>query len=348
VRIERGADSALGTPNEINLLAVSALLADPQRKVASIWDQFLSESYDLDPGTKEQATLARVLRDTFEIRLKSHYVLGVWALEKSSNFPRSLRLARFYAEGRTPRWDRAWNRIWSRLDRPDEETVLWVWQEASEAVELAVVSLARLATLEGRLAPDPYQDLRRRLVHQELAARAWRAMKLFIWARRAIDVAGPGGRTDASTLRLASWGRWAFDELQRIEAEMERAELGVTVGSPEQIRGFLARTAWAVPDASPTRPDPLGFSPVETRALTPTSARLAFSTNRAARVQLRFGRQAPNLDKSLDLGDGKGGEVRELVLSSLAPGQRYLVQLLSRQAGLEIRSGYHWLYTPER
>jgi hypothetical protein len=40
--------------------------------------------------------------------------------------------------------------------------------------------------------------------------------------------------------------------------------------------------------------------------------------------------------------------VREVELSGLAPGQRYLVQLLARQGGLEARSGYHWLYTPER
>ena len=173
-------------------------------------------------------------------------------------------------------------------------------------------------------------------------------MKLFIWARRAIDASEPGTRTSASVMRLARWGRWAYDELGRIETAMERADLGVKVASPEQIRDFRARTAWAVPDAWPAQPDPLGFSPLETRALTPTSARLAFSTNRAARVELRFGREAPNLDASLDLGDGKGGEVRELVLSSLAPGQRYLVQLLSSQPSLEVRSGYHWLYTPER
>jgi hypothetical protein len=173
-------------------------------------------------------------------------------------------------------------------------------------------------------------------------------MKLFIWARRAIDTIGPGGRTKPGTLRLASWGRWAFDELQRVEAAMESAKLDVEVASPAQIRSFLARTAWAVPDASPARPDPLAFSPLDTREVTPASARLTFSVSRPAHVEVRFGLDAPRLDGSLELGEVAGGEVREFELSGLLPGQRYLVQLLASQEGLELRSGYHWLYTPER
>jgi hypothetical protein len=347
VRVEVGSDSALGTPNEINLLAVSARLADPKRPLASIWDEFIETSYGLAPGSAGQATLQRILRDTFEIRLKSHYVLGVWALQKSSDFPRSLRLARFYEEGKTSRWDRAWTQTWSRLDRPDEEVVLWVWQEASEAVELAAASLGRLPALAGQLDPARYDDLSRRLLHQALAAEAWRAMKLFIWARRAIDASEARARTGASVMRLSRWGRWAHDELERIEAEMRSAGLDQEVASADQIRGFLASTAWAVPDASPTRPVPFAFSPLERLELTATGGRFAFTTNRTARVELRFGLDAPDLAARLDLGTGMAGERREVRLSGLVPGQRYLLQLRAREGGFELRSGYHWFFTPD-
>ena len=63
---------------------------------------------------------------------------------------------------------------------------------------------------------------------------------------------------------------------------------------------------------------------------------------------MRFGLEAARLDGSLALGEIAGGEVREFELSGLLPGQRYLVQLVASQAGIELRSGYHWLYTPER
>jgi hypothetical protein len=149
-------------------------------------------------------------------------------------------------------------------------------------------------------------------------------------------------------MRLGRWGRWAYDELGRIEAEMRRARVDGRVASPDQIQGFLASTAAAVPTASPARPDPLTFSPLERLEITATGGRFAFTTNRAARVELRFGLEAPDLDARLDLGAGVPGEQREVRLSGLAPGQRYLLQLRAREGELESRSGYHWLFTPDR
>jgi hypothetical protein len=49
----------------------------------------------------------------------------------------------------------------------------------------------------------------------------------------------------------------------------------------------------------------------------------------------------------MDLGTSGPGERREVHLSGLAAGQRYLLQLRASDAGLEQRSGYHWLFTPE-
>ncbi len=214
-RVQRGASAALGTPNEVNLLAVRRLVEDHDASLGAIWDEFLSATYGLQSGTPEHDALEQVLRDTFPIRRKSHYALGIWALEKSSDFPDGLALDELNDRGKMPKWNPLWQETWDALDVPDRTTVLWLWQEGSEAVDLAAESLDRFTDVAPALDADAAQDLSRRLTHQWLAARAWRAMDLFIWSHRA-KPSPPERIFD----EREAWMAWARQELEAVKAEM--------------------------------------------------------------------------------------------------------------------------------
>jgi len=352
VRTERDQVSALGTPNEVNLLAVSRLLRDPHTPLEAIWTEFLEDFYGLAPGTSAQATLEQILKDTFPIQLETHYVLGIWAMDKSSEFPRSPQPRRLFDEGRMPQWDPAWSEIWERVAHPDRETVLWVWQEASEAVERAQRSLAQSKGIEGRLDPVKYDDLHRQLVHQLLVADAWRALKLYIWSGRALDAAGPRALVSASARKeralLRAWMRYAHAEIERVAASMDAAGFAhAQVASSARLHTFLANTARAVPSVPPEPPEPPSFSALRTVAVNPEGARLVFSTNRALHVWLAYGLEAPRLGATLDLGEVAPGAEREVRLGGLLPARRYLAQLRARSDDLELRGGYTWIFTPE-
>src|SRR5262249_36689295 len=152
-RIERGSNSALGTPNEINLYAMSELVKDRHKPIEAIWSEFLEAFYGLAPQSAEAKLLEGILKNTFTIRLDSHYVLGVWALEKDSDLPDGPVLGEFTGRGKMPKWDPDWQGIWDMLDQPDKATVHRIWQEATEGVELARADLQAAAALSGKLDP---------------------------------------------------------------------------------------------------------------------------------------------------------------------------------------------------
>lgn len=48
VRIERGSFKALGTPNEINIMALAESIAEPDMIMDSVWEEFLGKFYGLE------------------------------------------------------------------------------------------------------------------------------------------------------------------------------------------------------------------------------------------------------------------------------------------------------------
>ena len=186
IRIERGSARALGTPNEINIYAISEWMKNPEKPIETIWDEFINYFYGLSQDSPQQPVLKQLLKDSFPIRLKSHYVLGMWALEKSSDIPSEVRTDTFNGRGKMPKWDEDWQERWDRVNAADKEVVNWIWQEASEAVDLATTDLARFANLQTALSADQYQDLLTRMKHQKYAAEAWRAVKLLIYAAQSL------------------------------------------------------------------------------------------------------------------------------------------------------------------
>ncbi len=343
IRVERGSFRALGTPNEVNVLAVRRLIEDPATPLDAIWDEFLETRYGLRPGDYGQDALRAVLEATFPIRLKSHYALGIWALEKSSDLPDEVGFGQFFERGYMPKWDQDFQETWDRLARPNRETLSWLWQEGSEAVELAETALQTFAGFSEALDPDDREDLDRRLRHQWFAARAWRAVDLFIWS----SLARNQGLADAD---LPSFLAWAALELASVRDEMIASGLGaVPVAGPARIEAFLSRATPLVPQgASPSPPPPALFSPVEVTSLGWDRATLRFFVRRPAHVFVDWGVEIPDYGEVVDAGDLEPGHEQSVTLTGLPPGGRVVVRLRAKADGLEHRGGDFWLFVPHR
>jgi hypothetical protein len=341
VRVARGSDTALGTPNEINVLAVKELLSDREKPLDAIWASFIENKWGLSAGTPAHETLRRILENTFAIRLKSHYVLGIWALEKGSDIPENTELGEFYERGKMPKWDPDWQAIWDSLDRPDRSVALRVWREGNEAVALAEADLTALVGLEGALDAPSFDDLHRRILHQARAARVWRDIKLFIWTARA-----RGWHPEDPD--LPGLLKWAHDDLAAAAAAMDADGLSdARLASPARVRAFVANTARLVPEgAAATAPDVPMISPLTVNSTASTSAELRFSVNAAARAWADYGLEMPDFGKTVEIGDVEAGAETTFSLPDLEPGRRYVVRIRTEIAGAQHAGGDWWIFTP--
>ncbi|MBM4387448.1 MAG: hypothetical protein FJ088_06880, partial [Deltaproteobacteria bacterium] len=311
-RVERGAENALGTPNEINIYTVTEFLKDIDKPLEEIWDEAIEMLYGVSPQSEGQKILERILKDTFPIRLKSHYALGVWALEKGSGLPDSMKFGEFYDRGKMPKWDPDWQGIWDSLDKPDRQTVIRLWQEGTEAVVLAGNDLASFKENQGLLLPDDEKDLLFRLTHQALSSRAWRAVDLFIWSARAYSL----HKDDAVLLKWAAWARKELEDVrnQMIAGGMEK----VYVASPASIKTFLDNTAsFDTKSAEPEMPDVFLFSPIYFVEEKSDSAVLKFSASQSAEIFLDYGLEIPDYGSTIKIGMVAAEKETDITLDNL-------------------------------
>ncbi|MCC6214631.1 MAG: hypothetical protein IT376_07165 [Polyangiaceae bacterium] len=338
-RIERGGSSALGTPNELNLHALRRWLEDPAVPAATIWDEWLTERYGTTPGTPPHAALRALLADTFAVRTKSHYALGIWALEKGSDIPDRVTFDQLRSRGDMRKWDAEWAPIWEAVDAPDAKVVRWIHQEAEEACELAAAAVAALPGLAAALAPADHADLTRRARHQQHAADAWRAVDVLLFADRARKGAGSGDP------ELTRWMAWARADLARIRDALVADGLSdVRLVSPARVQALLDATSTLVDSSIVAEPPPPAlFSAVRTIALAPDSATISFRTSTDAPVLVEWGEEIPDFGAS-EAVQARAGADTTLDLAPLVPGRRYFVRLTATLAGVELRSGVHWLF----
>lgn len=342
-RVQRGSRHALGTANEVNVLAIRKLLEDIRTPLQTIWQEFLEERYGLQPGFGPSKLLQSILEDTFPIRLKSHYALGIWALEKGSDFPNSTQMDQFTDRGKMPKWDPEWQWLWDRLDRPDQQIVSWLWQEGSEAVELAADSLQRFEALEGELTAEDHGVLLRQLLHQMLAAEAFRSIDLVLWARKASTL-------DPGNLHLESWKNWGIRELERIRQAMLDAGLaGIGVASPEKLGQFIGSVSSDPSSLPPGNPPPDAlFRPVRVVSTTPRSVTLEVSVRRRTSVFVDFSLTLPSYGDFLDLGEVEADSTVPVTIDGMTPGERYVVRLRGTDVdGTEIHGGEWWVFLDE-
>lgn len=338
IRVQRGSNHALGTPNEINILTLNMLSDDPTTPLDAIWSRFIGTHYGLEPESPGYDTLRRVLDDTFHVRVKSHYLLGIWAFEKSSSFPRKARYDQFTDRGDMPKWNPAWRERWDSLNTPDMAVAAWTWQEGSEAIELARDSLDAVATLQEHLAPELFSDLSRRISHQFHAARAWRAMKTWIVARRVY--------TRTPDTNIAETMRAMLNELEQIRGDMQEAELdSVSLAGPGEITEFLSNASPLTPEADARIMPHSPISAVRIMDIGPSSLELTFRVRQAGRVYLDFGTEIPTYGHTLDLGTREAEEAIRATIPSFEATTR-LVFRVRLVTGTDAYTGGDWWAFP--
>ena len=340
-RVQRGSDHALGTPNEVNLLAMQRLMEDIDTPLEDIWKEFMQSFYGLDADGEPAQTLIAILKDTFPIRRKSHYALGIWALEKSSDIPADLTMNQFRDRGEMPKWDADYQDLYDALSSPDKQTVLWLWQEGTESVELAERSVARFETMKDALSEAHRKDLTRRLKHQLYAAKVWRDVDLVLWGAKAM-AASP------EDTELPAWVNFAVEDLALVhQAMIDDGLSDVSLVSPSRIEAFR-QAALSKVTSGVAAQEPLGvrFAPLDIRLVSDTEAEVTIHANVAVSVNLDSGTEMPDYGTTQEV--ALSGEAPQAVvtLQNLEAKTRYVVRVRAQKDGVEYRGGDFWISTP--
>ncbi len=338
-RIQRGSNHALGTPNEINILAMRRLMEDIETPLEDIWKEFVESFYQVHPGSEDEQSLIAILKDTFPIRRKSHYALGIWALEKSSDIPSEISLNQFRDRGEMPKWDADYEEVYASLNVPTKETLLWLWQEGQESVDLAEESLTRFESLtDGALSQEQHDDLLRRLNHQYYAAKVWRDIDLVIWGHRM-----------ASDLRddtIRGWINYAIEDLAQVQQAMSDAGLSdVQYANPSRVGSFHQNVLGDYSEGiTAQEPQGLRFKPLRIEMTSASEAQVTIRANQAVTVMLDSGTEMPDYGTETEA-TLSGDEPQAVVtLKNLEPKTRYVVRVRAEQDGLEYRGGDFWFY----
>jgi len=345
-RIARGSDTALNTPNEVNLRAIAAWISDQSISIDDVWQTFLLDKYlaELSQPSQESRLLQKILESSLTVMTKTHYVLGIWALEKSSDIPSSPSASELGGRGNMPKWNSAWQEIYDRVKQPDYETVLQIFNEGTEGVEVAEWAFDTFILSEWNIDPTVVEDLSRRLKHQLAAAKVWRSIKLYIFATRAA-VYDPENQ-----LILNSFAAWALDDLLTVAGQMEMDGLeDVSVCSPSRVRGFV-NAAPDFPDLTPVEPDRTTPGPIWFTAVSDSTIGLRFDACTQGTYAVEYGTEFPDFSDEHLIGvlEPPQGECQsvEVTLDDLQPDTRYILRLRLSQDDSSIRrSGDFWEMT---
>ena len=334
--------TVFGTPNFINLYAIEAFNKNTDVSLDSVWNNSIRELYGDTLSEKAVLLLKQLFGKTFYIRVKSNFVLGIWTYGENSEFPNSLDLDQFYYRGEMPKWNPDWKDLWNDLDKPDITTIRNIWQESTEAVELAKECLDQSAGLKSQLRDSVYQDLERRFTHQYLAAKAWRAIDIYTWSVKA-TTAGKAG-----PMKLADWKNWAYQELKRVLAEYEKDQLlSFPVMGYASLKKYIdvIDQSGAKTGATSFIPGKPLFSPLDVRYdKDKNSETVTFSASDRCDVKVLYGEQLPFPENSKEVKVMPGQEIK-VVLDNLSPDKRYIVRLTSDIDGEHLFSGDYWFYT---
>lgn len=208
-RIDRHTNPALGTPNEINILALSRYLTDPDATPREVWKEFLTSRY----GPGAYPFLARALGRTQRI------VEGIYLIERFKFLNNHSAVPSLdYAESHIGSASLA---IWiprekareEEFRRPSRHTLARVLREKRRALRLARASLADLERARPHLEESDYAALREWMEREEMLARIWIPLTGAFF-RQKLLLAGDAGVAEAL--------RRDLEELAALAGEVER------------------------------------------------------------------------------------------------------------------------------
>jgi hypothetical protein len=321
-RVERGCDAALGTPNEVNLYALSRFADEPEADPRVVWDEWIERRYGLATGTEAARTLIDALASTFDVGRKMYYVEGFWVFLKGSDFPEVARSPEMLAGRSNAKWDPDWQGRFDDLSRPSADTVARIWQEKTEAVDRAAANLAAVQAIQASLAPADYDDLAARLTNQWYATRLWRLAADVIFRYQLVKRTG-----DAAQARLLEG---SARSLSALADEVEDAlGSGAWPGNPARVREFLADLRSVFPAQDETENfAPETLSAIRAENVTADSAEIAWTSSAPATGQAEYGIDLPDYG-SWSARAGDLTTEHRVTLPGLSPNTHYFVRVHS-------------------
>lgn len=306
-RVERGGNSAFGTPNEVNLYAFSKLLKNVDYPVDLIWEEWVQSFYGLEPGSAASAHIIAALRRTFDIGRKMYYPKGFW-MAKSSDIPENadLGLSSNFEVKKINLWDPDYTPLYQELKDPTAQTIADIAQEKHEARYLAEASLADLEEAKEALPTDRYDDLLRRLSHLRDCVDVFDHVHQAIFRYQRAEEGSE-----------AHFLRWNLDELLSLADHMEATYgAGVSPCSPDKIREFVD----SVKDKaeSPAAPfTPMLLTDIRAEEVTATGATIRWRSSQPAQGGVEYGVEIP--DYGFSAGLGTPAIEHEATLTGLTP-----------------------------
>ena len=189
-RIDRDEETALDTPSEINLYALSKYLANPNTTPAEVYQTWNAKRYGLKPGTPESKTLTEIYERTFDQAKKMYYTLGFWTPKDQSMIPDTVASIEGGIRGKSSAiWNPALKELEQQLVHPTPSVHARIMQDRSSAIRLAEQNVTELSRIADRLKPRDAQDWQTRLELSLSMARVWHAMADAVWSLRVAEEA---------------------------------------------------------------------------------------------------------------------------------------------------------------
>lgn len=337
--------SVLNTPNFINLYAVGAFNKNPKVSLNEVWDGAIGELYKETVDKKAFPILKELFERTFFIRLKSNFVLGIWAYDKGSDFPKQLNTSQFSGRGDMPKWDKNWEFVWNSLDNPNIVTLKNVWQESTEAVESAYESLIIFPQLENLVSKSIYDDLYTRFVHQYLASKAWRAIDIYVWSSKALN----NNKENQDSRKLLRWKTWAYAEMKNVLEEYKTNNLfDLPIMGYSSLKRYIQNidsVEMIQPDNNNFKPEAPLFSSIKIayNKKNRNTATISFNVKDDCSTRILWGEELPFPENSVII-QASSDKTNTLEINSLKPDKRYIVRIMA-QGDDNLYSGDHWLFT---
>lgn len=228
VRIERGGVNVLDSMNAVNIYSMTRLVKDVNTDPDGILDDWFLQEYNIAKGSAENKSLKKVFRLSFVVCSKMFYILNQWALAKGSSIPESVR-AKCLLSKNSPQWDLDYTWEWLSLCNPAQNTLNRIWQEKTEAVELAEKALAELIKVKSALPEKDYLELKQGFEDLIYYTKIWRCVADAIFRVKANTFKNDeisqaileGDLKELENLKIDSGGKLPLANGKRIDAFCE-------------------------------------------------------------------------------------------------------------------------------
>jgi hypothetical protein len=193
VRVNRGAQSVLHQPSEVNLWTLGQLSSGQATSVDQVWQTWAAQRY----GPKAAPAVRPILAGTFEVIRQTLYLDHYMFFDSRKPMGSPAQADPFRLPSNPQFWSAALKPVHDRLVMGDPAETGQVEKSKKEALRLAGESLAALEKARPLFDPADYAQLRRGLLTNQ-AQLAWRsAMHLsYLHYRRLVNTADPGKRAD--------------------------------------------------------------------------------------------------------------------------------------------------------